>query len=112
MPCISLDFVHEHLSLLHVNNKGADQPAHLGCLISTFILAHWIRISDILSRDRNSYLIHVILPRLSNEGCTLIVLELTHMEVEQRHFYLVIFIIASQGIQGLLEAYFKIKCQW
>ena len=42
-------------------------------LFSIF-LAHWIRISDILSWVRNSYLTHVILSRLSYEGCTLVVL--------------------------------------
>ena len=42
------------------------------------ILAHQIRISDILSWDRKSYLTHVILPRLSREGCTLVVLERRH----------------------------------
>ena len=62
----------------------------LHCLLSKMIfrerykqlsfLAHRIRISDILSWDRKSYLTHVILPRLSREGCTLVVLELTrHM---------------------------------
>ena len=35
------------------------------------ILARRIRISDILSWDRKSYLTLVILPRLSLEGCTL-----------------------------------------
>ena len=32
------------------------------------ILAHWIRISEILPLDRKSYLTHAILPRLSREG--------------------------------------------
>ena len=32
-------------------------------------LAHQIRISDTLSSARNSFLAHVILPRLSCEGC-------------------------------------------
>ena len=36
---------------------------------------HQIRVSDILSWDRKSYLNHVILPRLAREGCTLVVLE-------------------------------------
>ena len=27
----------ENLTLLHTNNKGADQPAHLGSLIGTFV---------------------------------------------------------------------------
>ena len=47
---------------------------YLGAM-GTF-LAHQIRILDILSWDRKSYLTHVILPRLSHEGCTLVVLEL------------------------------------
>ena len=34
----------------------------------TFILAHRIRISEILPWDRKSYLTHAILPRLSREG--------------------------------------------
>ena len=46
------------------------------------ILAHRIRISEILPWDRNSYLTHVILPRLSREGCTLVVLELTQQVVK------------------------------
>ena len=41
-------------------------------------LARHIRISGILACVRNSYLIHVILPRLSREDCSLVVLELTH----------------------------------
>ena len=32
------------------------------------ILAHWIKISEILFWDRKSYLSHAILPRLSREG--------------------------------------------
>ena len=39
-------------------------------------LAYGIRIFDILSLDRKSYHTHVILPRLSREGCVLVVLEL------------------------------------
>ena len=35
-----------------------------------FFPAHRIRISDILSWVRNSYLTHVILPRLSKEDCS------------------------------------------
>ena len=41
-----------------------------------YILTHQIRISDILSWDRKFHLTHVILARLSGEGCTLVVLEL------------------------------------
>ena len=37
----------------------------------TNVLAHRIRISDILFCDRKSYFTHVILSRLSREGCTL-----------------------------------------
>ena len=48
----------------------------------TNVLAHQIRISDISSWDRKSYFSHVILPRLSREDCTLVVLELTHMVVK------------------------------
>ena len=42
-------------------------------------LAHRIRNSDILSWVRNSNLTHIILPRLSLEDCSLVVLELPHM---------------------------------
>ena len=42
-------------------------------------LAHQIRISDILLWDRQSYLTHAILPRLSCGGCTFVVLELRHI---------------------------------
>ena len=48
------------------------------CLI---IIAHRIGTSKILPWDRNSYLTHVILPRLSCEGCKLVVLELMHMVI-------------------------------
>ena len=47
----------------------------------TPFLAHWIRISEILPWDRKSYLTNVNLPRLSGDGCTLVVLELTRMVV-------------------------------
>ena len=40
---------------------------------SHLVLAHRIRISEVLPWDRNSY------PMLSHEGCTLVVSELTHM---------------------------------
>ena len=47
------------------------------------VLAHRIRISEILPWDRKSYLTQAILPRLSREGLhTLVVLELTHMVVK------------------------------
>ena len=45
-------------------------------------LAHRIVKSENLHLDRNSYLTHAILPRLSREGCTLVVLELTHMVIK------------------------------
>ena len=48
-------------------------------------LAHWIRVSEILSLDRISYLTYVIQQRLSQESCTLVVLELTHMVVKWCH---------------------------
>ena len=35
-----------------------------GTMVSPVILAQWIKISEILSWVRNSYLTHVILPRL------------------------------------------------
>ena len=47
-----------------------------------FFLAHRIRISDILSLVRNSYLTHAILPRLSQEGRLMAVLDLKHMVVK------------------------------
>ena len=40
-------------------------------------LAHRIRISEILTWNRKSYVTNVILPRPACEGCTLVVLELT-----------------------------------
>ena len=55
--------------------------------IKNAILAHPIRTSEILPWDRKSYLTHAILPRLSREGCILVVLELTHMVVKRRHCY-------------------------
>ena len=72
-------------------------------------------ISHILSQDRSSYLTHVVLPRLSREGWTSVVLELAYMVVKRRHCYEKVASsceIASQHFQGLQEAYFKIKSQW
>ena len=46
-----------------------------------FFLAPRISTYEILPWDRNSYLTHVILHRLSREDCTLAVLELTRMVV-------------------------------
>ena len=37
-------------------------------LVRFLFLAHWVRISEIIPWDRNSYLTHAILPRLSREG--------------------------------------------
>ena len=79
-----------------------------------YILAHQIRISDILYWDRKSYLAHVtcILHRLSCEGCTLVVLELTYMAVKWRHCYVrgtSPYQVASQRIQEVLGAFFKHK---
>ena len=51
--------------------------------LRTSILAHRIRISEILPWDRKSYLIHAILPRLSHEGFhTKVVLELMYIVVK------------------------------
>ena len=49
------------------------------------ILPHRIRTSEILPCDSKSFLTHVILPRLSREGCTLVVLELKCMVVKWHH---------------------------
>ena len=79
-------------------------------------LAHQIRISEILPWDRKFYLTHAILPRLSREGYihwmywnsrtwssndVIVMLKWRH------HVQYCIL-----AIQGLLEAYFKIKKQW
>ena len=37
LVCASMQ---ENLTLLHVKNKGADQPAHLRSLISTFVIRY------------------------------------------------------------------------
>ena len=50
--------------------------------VEPLFLAHWIGVSEILPWDRKSYLTHAILLRLSREGCTFVVLELTHMVVK------------------------------
>ena len=47
-----------------IREKTADKPKKAG----TVFLAHQIRISEILSWNRKSYLTHAILPRLSREG--------------------------------------------
>ena len=104
--CILVDFI--------ANNMDPDQTAPLGVVWSGLIMfaSGWnqhvtfsgqniksrIRVksekrifctpdTDIwdLTLDRKSYLTHVILPRLSHEACTLVVLELTHMVVKLRH---------------------------
>ena len=62
---------------------SSEQSANLNVTeLIPCILAHLITISEILACDRKSYLTHVILPRLSHEGRTLVVLELTHMVVK------------------------------
>ena len=58
---------------------------------------------DISSLDRKSYLTRVILPRLSHEGCTLVVLELTRHSRQVTSSYHV----ASRRIQDLLGVFFK-----
>ena len=65
------------------------------------------------SLGQESYLAHVILPRLSRKHCSLAVLELTHMFVKWCQCLVKSdVIIASQHIQELLKAYFKIKSPW
>ena len=54
----------------------------LKLMIDSYILAHQIGISEVLPTDRKSYVTHAILPKLSRKGCTLDVLELTHMVVK------------------------------
>ena len=79
------------------------------------ILAHWIRISDILSWDRKYYLTHVILQRLSCEEWTLIVLELMHIIVKCRICYrkmTSLYKVPSQCIQELLGYFLKHKVQF
>ena len=51
-------------------------------LANASILARKMRMSDIVSWVRNSYLSHVILSRVSSESRTMVVLELTHMVVK------------------------------
>ena len=46
------------------------------------ILAQRIRTSDISAQVRNSYLTHVILPKLSHVGCSLVGLKLTHFVIK------------------------------
>ena len=64
--------------------------------------------------DGKSYLSHVILPSVSWEDCSLVVLDLTHMVVKWCQCLVKVTSscdIASLHIQGLLESYFKIKSQ-
>ena len=49
----------ECVIIINKNRKGR---------LREYILAHWIRISDILLWDRKSYLTHAILPKLTREG--------------------------------------------
>ena len=63
------------------------------------------RTSVFLSWVRNSYLTHVILPKLSREDCSLVVLKLTCMVAKWRQCLVNVMSscdIASQHIQGLL----------
>ena len=64
------------------------------------------RTSGFLSWVRNSYLTHVILPRLSRQDCSLVVLKLKPMVVKWRQSLVTVMSsscdIASQHIQGLL----------
>ena len=78
------------------------------------VLAHRIRIPDILSWVGKSYLNHTSLPRLSPEVCTLVVLEHMRMVVEGRQCPVKVTSCdnASQRIRGLLEAYFITNSQW
>ena len=47
-----------------------------------FLYTISIRKFEILPWDRNSYLTHIILPRLSLEDHSLVVLELSHMVIK------------------------------
>ena len=64
-----------HLANSYIR-KYADEMSHQTSL------AHSTWIAEILPWGRKSYLTHVILPRLSREGYTLVVLELEHMIVK------------------------------
>ena len=44
--------------------------------IRFIFLAQWIRNSEVLAWDISSYFTHVILPRQSSKGCSLVELEL------------------------------------
>ena len=84
-------------------------------VLKALFLAHQIRTSEILPWDRKSYLTHVILPRLSHKGCTLVVLELTGMVVKPHYSYVKLTSschVASQHIHELLEAFLKHKMQY
>ena len=55
--------------------------------ISEINFLHTNKDIEILLWDRKSDLTNAILPRLSREGCTLVVLELTHVVVNWCHCY-------------------------
>ena len=57
-------------------NVDTETRQNLVLMVGSIFLARQIRIFEVLAWDRNSYLTHVILPRLSREDCTLVVLEL------------------------------------
>ena len=77
-------------------------------LVLAQVLAHQIRTSEILPWDRKSYLTHGILPRLSCESCTLVVLECMRHSRQMRSSYHV----ASQRTRELLRAFFNMKIQY
>ena len=72
-----------HNSFKARNVRDLDEVSSgLKSMTYTLFLAHRIRISYILSCFRNSYLTHVILPRLLRVCYILVVLELTRLIVK------------------------------
>ena len=81
---------------------------HIPC-----IHAHHIRISDNLSGVRNSYLINVILSRLSRVRCLLVALELVRMVVKWYHCYVKVmssYNITSQRFPEFLGGVLNVNC--
>ena len=71
---ISLSFSYKSIVKLNGKTFGSHNMTMLypnlfyikACYKKTALLAHWIRISEILIWDRKSYLTHAILPMMSS----------------------------------------------
>ena len=106
---------------MHENRKVKSIPRH--CIIASPqkppAAKLWSLGWVLLPYPQTPYILynlfHVILPRLSREGCSLVVLDPKHMVVKRRHCSVKVtssYDIAPQRIWGLIDAYYKRKSQF